>query len=269
LLTDKLRGFLSCSLAVVSGVMLLVSSLQPAPIAEAKALSDLVVVIDAGHGKEADSDQPGYGKWTGSCRTWDGVKYCEDPDNLAMAQGAKYYLEQYGVQVIMTRSDDWETVDWNCDAKRTNTDRWYLANNLQSTCVVNKLGFKPKKAKADLYVSFHMNVAQKNGADDPTPSGTTCWYSSLGTAANHKTQSIQLCKDNMDKTDNVYKVYNYTPLTWSTSLYFDNLDMPHAVVEAGFMTNKADTLWFNDYGNAHWYGQYAGWGTATYWYNLP
>lgn len=82
---------------------------------------------------------------------------------------------------------------WNNDGRFSNTDRWFLANNLQDPHVVELLGYTPRKAKADLYLSFHMNTNP-----DTTLSGSICYRSTQVTAATYEAQSTQFCKRILD-----------------------------------------------------------------------
>lgn len=222
------------------------------------SLTDLVIVIDPGHGYRG-------GVPSGSNRTYNGVTYYEDDMTWNMALGArKYFQDNYpATQVIFVHDTIADDDDWNCDGTVNYTDRHVLANNLQSQCVVNKLGYTPKKPKADLFLSFHMNTN-----DNTSFRGTLCYRSTLGTASNWAAKSAELCGENfiLKATDDVFLVRNYTVQTWTTSKYFDSLNMPQAVIEAGFLSNQTDALWFADANNAKLYGQYAAYGAMDYWY---
>lgn len=220
------------------------------------SLTDLVIVIDPGHGYKWGAPQ-------GAHRTYNGVTYYEDDMVWNMALGARQYFQSNypQTQVILVHDTIDDNDDWDCDGDVDWTDRHMLANNLQSTCVTNKLGYTPRKAKADLFLSFHMNTS-----GDTSIRGTICYRSDLGTAANWKAKSTEFCTDVMASTDDVFLVRNATPQSFGTSKYFDSLNMPQAVLEAGFLSNQTDAVWFGNSSNSSLYGQYAAAGAMNYWY---
>lgn len=153
-----------------------------------------IITIDAGHG----------GKDPGSS----GNGVVEKEVNLAVSLKVQTLLEQHGIQVIMTRTDD-----------------TYLTLQERVDVAVN--------AKADAFVSIHSNSNTSS-----SPNGTETYYSkaSLNSRADDSKQLATFIQDRLYKAlgtsnrgvkDGQFYVIHKNPL-------------PSALVEMGFVSNEGD-----------------------------
>lgn len=165
---------------------------------------DLTVCIDAGHG---DFD-------SGTINS-DGTRLEKD-DDLAIALLVEKYLKSYGVNVVMTRSDDsFLELSERCD----------VANN----------------AKADLLVCLHRN------SYDGDIKGVEIWVN------NCKPDEDTLLANNIMKelegvgiSENRGVQYGYVGMP--NDNYYINADtiMPSCLVELGFLTDDEDNKLFDE-----------------------
>ncbi len=155
-----------------------------------------VVVVDAGHG----GAEPG--------ATYGGVY--EKDVNLKIAKYLKKELEENGVRVYMTRSNDITT---------TLASRANLANNLN----------------ADLFVSVHNNAM-------PTKSsvkGTEVLYPSSSIVKNGIT-SYSLASKLQKVVSNDAGTYNKGIINRNNLYVLNHTKMPAVIVEVAYMTNWSD-----------------------------
>ncbi len=167
-----------------------VSVTSPAPPEEAPLYSGLVV-LDPGHGGEAE----------GAC--YGGVQ--EKDLNLAIASQAARLLEEAGVTVVMTRTDD-SYVDLY--------ERTDLANGLE----------------ADLFVSVHCNA---NVEHDDVTGVYTCAYSQ-GTKGWRLAQLLHQTMREATGADDFGMEERPNLAVLRTSL------MPASLVECGFMSTESE-----------------------------
>lgn len=182
-----------------------------------------VVVIDAGHGRS-----PAYRGFTGAINRVTGD--AEDTFNLDIALKLRRSLKSRGVEVYLTRSDEYLPPDYNWDGEQNNSDRAYLANNLQAVLPY------ASKPKADVYISLHLNATL-----DRHDRGTTAVYSTAGEAAAYAGASRTLAEAIHRELTHVIRPVS--PPFSLNGLYMENLEMPHAVIEVAFITNWADLQW--------------------------
>ncbi len=183
----------------------------------------LVVVIDPGHGWD-----PATGGYTGAVNRYTGDH--EDEFNLAIALRLERELRQAGSAVYLTRRDRYVPPDYDGDGLRNNADRWYLPNALGEVVP------RAHKPRADAYVSLHLNASPKLSRR-----GVTVVYSSAFRAARHREQSQALAFE-IYRELTAHLKPSAEPFTVN-GLYFDKLALPHAIVEAAFITNAADLAW--------------------------
>lgn len=172
-----------------------------------KTNNDFTVCIDAGHGGEED---PG-------ALSNDETRY-ESNDNLAVALKVQEYLEQSGVTVIMTRTDNMFVELY---------DRADIANT----------------ANVDLFVSLHRNSAEEGN-------GVEIWVN-----YQMNEDDITLATNILDGLDEVGVSanrgvqYGYQGYDVSAKINYavnDATEMPSCLVELGFITNDTDNKLFDE-----------------------
>ena len=170
-----------------------------------KANDTYTVCVDAGHG---GSDVGAVGL--------DGSY--EKDDNLRLALKVKEALEESGVNVIMTRSDDSDT-------------------QLDSRSVI------ANKAKADLFVSLHRNSTVKAN----TTKGIEIWIHSSGSERSYAAADDIL--SNLEKvgiSDNRGVRIGTQGDSDDDYAVIRDTDMTSMIIEMGFMTSQDDLDYFNE-----------------------
>ena len=170
-----------------------------------KANDTYTVCVDAGHG---GSDVGAVGL--------DGSY--EKDDNLRLALKVKEALEESGVNVIMTRSDDSDT---QLDSRSV------IANN----------------AKADLFVSLHRNSTVKAN----TTKGIEIWIHSSGSERSYAAADDIL--SNLEKvgiSDNRGVRIGTQGDSDDDYAVIRDTDMTSMIIEMGFMTSQDDLDYFNE-----------------------
>lgn len=165
---------------------------------------NLTVCIDAGHG---DFD-------SGTINS-DGTRLEKD-DDLAIALLVEKYLKSYGVNVVMTRSDDsFLELSERCD----------VANN----------------AKADLLVCLHRN------SYDGDIKGVEIWVNNCKPEEDTVlANNIMTELENVGISENRGVQYGYVGMP--NDNYYINADtiMPSCLVELGFLTDEEDNKLFDE-----------------------
>lgn len=143
----------------------------------------------------------------------------EKDDNLKLTQKVKEILEQNGVTVIMTRDDD------------------SLPSLKQRVKIANH-------AKADLFVSLHRNYYEQspkiNGIDIYINYKVTESDRSIGNALYEKLSAVEGMKVNEPKRGSATdENENY--------IVVDGTKMTACLVEMGYMSNKNDNQFFDNY----------------------
>ena len=164
-----------------------------------------VVVLDAGHGV------PDYGTQSASGTT-------EQELNLAITLKLQQLLEQSGVKVILTRSDDNGIYEVDKDSIRSKKisdmkNRVYIGNN----------------SNADIYVSIHMNYYT-----DSQYSGWQTFYQSKSEDSKRLATIIQ-----QSLTENIGQ-NKRVPMAIKGAYIMDKVTIPSVIVECGFLSNKSD-----------------------------
>lgn len=154
------------------------------------------VVLDAGHGGY-DSGAVGYS----------GTTY-EKNDTIAVALKAGSILQQNGVDVVYTRTDD--NVSWPSNEKQ----------DLQARCDI------AAKAEADYFVAIHCDSFQPN----PAANGTSTFYYGSNSTGQALAQTVQNAFIKaVGSYDRDIKTANYYVLKYNS--------MPAILIEIGFISN--------------------------------
>lgn len=161
------------------------------------------VVLDAGHG-EPD----------GGAVSINGTK--EADINLKITLKIKDLLEQNGIIVILTRTDENEIYDDNAKtiSQKKKSD---LKNRVK---IANE-------SNADIYVSIHLNKI-----NDTRYCGWQTFYKAKNESGKKLAFSIQ---NGMNNT--IPKENKRTPLEISNIYIIDNITIPTCIVECGFLSN--------------------------------
>lgn len=161
--------------------------------------SSYVVCIDAGHG----------GHDTGTIGIDDSY---EKDDNLALALLVRKELEDRGVTVVMTRTDD-TYVEL--------TDRALIAND----------------ADADLFVSLHRNYSESNS----NTQGIEIWIHSSGSQASYSAANDILDQLSQTEISESRGVKSGTQGSTDTNYaVIRDTAMTSMIIEMGFMSNEED-----------------------------
>lgn len=181
-------------------------SSTPTPAPPGKAVSDVIVVVDPGHGGRDPGAESTYKKG-----------FYEKDVVLDMGLKLREKLEDAGIQVIMTRDTDKEL---DSDYREDVWARPRIAN----------------EAKATFFVSIHVNsfdLTKKNG---DTYNGTEVYHYGKDHGEFTSEQFAQMMGEEIDKvTDTKYngvKIADYGVLRLS--------EMPALLVETAYMTNRED-----------------------------
>ncbi|MBR5336895.1 MAG: N-acetylmuramoyl-L-alanine amidase [Lachnospiraceae bacterium] len=159
-----------------------------------KEVYDKIVVVDAGHG----GDDPGMS-----------AQDTREADlNLTIAKYLQDLLEDKGIKVYMTRTEDVST---------SLEQRVDLANSLE----------------ADAFISVHCN-AQKD--DEDTLMGTQVFYNAEDTSG----ASLRLAELCMDSVTSAFESNRLLCSKGNDIYIIRESKIPVALVEVGFMTNEAE-----------------------------
>lgn len=164
-----------------------------------------IVILDAGHGV------PDFGTESASGTT-------EQELNLSITLKLQKLLEQSGVKVILTRSDDNGIYEIDKDSIRTKKvsdmkNRVYIGNNSQ----------------ADIYVSIHMNYYT-----DSKYNGWQTFYQSKSGNSKKLAAIIQ-----QTITENIGQ-NKRKPMAIKGAYIMDKVEIPAVIVECGFLSNESD-----------------------------
>ena len=127
-------------------------------------------------------------------------------------------LEQSGVKVILTRSDDNGIYEVDKDSIRTKKisdtkNRVYIGNN----------------SDADVYVSIHMNYY--------TDSQYSGWQTFYQSSSENSKKLANLIQKSLNENIGQNK---RNPMAIKGVYIMDNIKIPAVIVECGFLSNKSD-----------------------------
>ena len=164
-----------------------------------------IVVLDGGHGT------PDQGAESSSGTT-------EQELNLAITLKLQKILEQSGVKVVLTRSDENGIYEIDKDSIRSKKvsdmkNRVYIGNNCD----------------ADIYVSIHLNYYQ-----DSQYSGWQTFYQSKNERSKRLASLIQ-----QSLNENIGP-NKRNPMAIKGAYIMDKVEIPAVIVECGFLSNKSD-----------------------------
>ncbi|MGN1411983.1 MAG: N-acetylmuramoyl-L-alanine amidase [Oscillospiraceae bacterium] len=166
------------------------------------------VCIDAGHG----------GSDTGAIST-DGTMYEKD-DNLKLALKVREYLENMGIDVVMTRDDD-TNIDLN--------ERCKIANSYDT--------------KIDLFISLHRNSAENTSAR-----GVEIWiHNSKPPVDIALAENILNYLMSIENQESRGIEYGYRGDSSENYRVNKLTTMPSCLVETGFISNTEDVKIFNEH----------------------
>lgn len=173
-----------------------------------------VVCVDAGHG----------GKDGGAVLRVDGVnKRVEKKDNLRMAKWFRDALQEYGIQVVMTRDDD---------TFLELSERTDIAN----------------EANADVLISFHRN----SFAGNSTVGGVEFWiHSSRPEQTRLLAQGMLDAITDVGGMDDRGVKYGRIDNTKENYSINQKAKMPSMIVELGFISNEEDNAAYDTYGEQY------------------
>lgn len=202
------------ALASVISVAAITTSSMPKP--------EYTIVIDAGHGGR---DGGAIGKNTG---------VTESELNLMYAKELQSLCEDYGIGVVMTRSD----MNGLYDESATNKKKSEMERRKS---IINGSG-------ADIMISLHMNAFPL-----PSSNGAYVFYAKGSEQGLNLAKSVQtsLCQS-FDNARQYVSVGDYFVLNYST--------MPSVLVECGFLSNPQEekNLQSNEYCEKFCYSLLAG-----------
>lgn len=173
-----------------------------------------VIVIDAGHGGK-DTGAIGYND--------DGeAELYEKTANLNIALGVKKYLEQNGVYVVMTRSDD------------SALDSEEMSDLLKRSEIANN-------ADATFFVSIH-----NNSFSDPSASGTLVLYADSDSKINYGVTSKQLAQNILTPLVDALGLQNRGVVESPKMVVLRKTNMPSVLIECAFVSCPGDRDILND-----------------------
>ena len=192
-----------CLIIGICGIIII--SLSGAIQANATPATNKVVVLDAGHGA------PDYGTQSASGTT-------EQELNLAITLKLQQLLEQSGVKVILTRSDDNGIYEVDKDSIRSKKvsdmkNRVYVGNN----------------SNADIYVSIHMNYY--------TESQYSGWQTFYQSSSENSKRLATIIQESLNENIGQNK---RNPMAIKGAYIMDKIEIPSVIVECGFLSNKSD-----------------------------
>jgi len=192
-----------CLLLCICGIIMM--SFSDVVQVNTTPATNKTVVLDAGHGI------PDYGTESPSGTT-------EQELNLAITLKLQQLLEQSGVRVILTRSDDNGIYEIDKDSIRSKKisdmkNRVYIGNN----------------SDADIYVSIHMNYYT-----DSQYNGWQTFYQSKSEDSKRLATIIQ-----QSLNENIGQ-NKRNPMAIKGAYIMDKVQIPAVIVECGFLSNKSD-----------------------------
>lgn len=222
-ITKKKIILFICFSASICGIIF--ASINSVVQTNATPATNKIVILDAGHGV------PDYGTQSASGTT-------EQELNLEITLKLQEILEQSGVKVILTRSDENGIYEVDKDSIRSKKisdmkNRVYIGNN----------------SDADIYVSIHMNYYT-----DSQYSGWQTFYQSKSEESKKLAAIIQQSlNENIGQNKRV-------PMAIKGAYIMDKVEIPAVIVECGFLSNKSDEvkLKTNEYQTKLAWGIYIG-----------
>ena len=205
----KNKAFIICLVCIVAVAVLFISSKSIPTFSGSKPYT---VVVDAGHGAPD-------GGAVGANGT------IEKDINLQIALKLQEILENRGIRVIMTRTDD----NSICDKNAKTLHEMKVSDMKNRLEIINKSG-------ADLFLSIHMNSFSK-----PSSAGLHVFYS-----RNHPeiAETAGLIQDSISK---VTGAQTHAVKAASDTLYLMKNPTPPAIlVECGFISNPEEEKLLND-----------------------
>lgn len=205
----KSKSFIICLISIVTVAILFISSNSITTFSQSKPYT---VVIDAGHGA------PDGGAV--------GVNGTIEKDiNLQISLKLQEILENRGIRVIMTRTDD----NSICDKNAKTLHEMKVSDMKNRLEIINKSG-------ADLFLSIHMNSFSKASSV-----GLHVFYS-----RNHPeiSETAVLIQDSISK---ITGAKTHAVKAASDTLYLMKNPTPPAIlVECGFISNPEEEKLLND-----------------------
>ena len=192
----------------------------------ALAVSNKVIVLDAGHGKPDEGAQSSTGT-------------TEAETNLKITLKVQGLLEQSGATVILTRSDD-EAI-YDLDSKTLKQKKISDIHNRV------KIG---NEAHADIFVSIHLNKIPQEQYW-----GWQCFYKE------GNEQSIKLAKSLQENlNESIQKENKRVAMKLENVYIMKHVEIPISIVECGFLSNKEEEkmLLEDEYQNKLAWGIYNG-----------
>lgn len=173
------------------------------------------VILDAGHGGE-----------DGGTQTASGI--LEKNLNLKIAELIKKELEDNGINVVMTRSEDKLLYDTNADYKGQK-------KKLDAAARIKISEDNPNS----IFVSIHMNFYT-----DPKYSGLQVWYSTQNAASQSLAKTIQERNNTLFQKTNTRQI---KPI--GENIYLLNqIKSPAVLIECGFLSNPKEAASLCDSG---------------------
>lgn len=203
MITKKQIILFICFSMCICGII--VASTNVSIQANTTPATNRTVILDAGHGV------PDYGTQSASGTT-------EQELNLAITLKLQQLLEQSGVKVILTRSDNNGIYEVDKDSIRSKKvsdmkNRVYIGNN----------------SDAYIYISVHMNYYT-----DSQYSGWQTFYQSKSENSKRLATIIQQSlNENIGQNKRV-------PMAIKGAYIMDKVTIPAVIVECGFLSNKSD-----------------------------
>ena len=206
----KIRFILSLILVLVFSVL----TLGTKYVIDKKAISasadkpSYTVVIDAGHGGV-----------DGGTSSSDGT--LEKDINLQIAQKLNNTLQAFGIETVMTRTED---VSIHDDSAKTIRQK-------KISDIKNRLNIINNTDNA-IYLSIH-----QNHYSDSRYSGTQIFYSKNNSASKQLAEKIRLPVITYFQNDNTREIKQ----SGSEIYLLNNAQVPAVMVECGFMSNQSET----------------------------
>ena len=201
--TRKHLIILVCLLVCICGII--VVSIGEVIQTNATPATSKIIILDAGHGLPDNGTSSSSGT-------------IEQELNLEITLKLQEVLEQSGVKVILTRSDDNGIYEVDKDSIRSKKvsdmkNRVYIGNN----------------SEADIYLSIHMNYYVESQY-----SGWQTFYQSSNTSSKKLATLIQ---ESLNENISSNK---RTPMAIKGAYIMDKVTIPAVIVECGFLSNKSD-----------------------------
>ena len=196
-------------------------------------VTNKVIILDAGHGKPDEGASSSLG-------------VTEESINLAITKKVQSLLEQSGSTVILTRSDENGIYDTDSSSIR-NKKRSDIKNRV-------KIG---NESSADIFVSIHLNKIPQSQYY-----GWQTFFKNGNEDGKRLAERIQNGLNNSIQKENKRQ-----SLKISGKYIIDNVEIPTAIVECGFLSNPEEEKLLQDdnYQNRLAWGIYTG--IMDYFYN--